>query len=117
MNMELKEKKEKNIDSIVELVFLPNTIDSVKKFQDNIKAYGYLENMFGFFHAIKNPAYKEVLDTMKNIISKNNLKDLISLHQELMGYTKSEEEAAIANTLFMCIMHQANKDLGLYNLD
>ncbi len=31
MNMKLKEKKEKNIDSIVELVFLPNTIDSVKK--------------------------------------------------------------------------------------
>ncbi len=117
MNMELKEKKEKDIDSIVELVFLPNTIDSVKKFQDNIKAYGYLENMFGFFHIMKNSAYKEVLDTVKNIISKNNLKDLISLHQELMNYTKSEEEAVIANTLFMCIMHQANKDLGLYNLD
>ncbi|KIS21543.1 hypothetical protein [Clostridium botulinum] len=117
MNMELKEKKENNIDSIVELVFLPNTIDSVKKFQDNIKAYGYLENILGICNNIKKEdTYIKIYNQIESNIIKKDVEGLMYFHNKIISFTKSKEDKTLVNILFMCIMHECNKNLGLYNL-
>ncbi len=48
-----KERDEVSIESIAKLALLPGSIDSIKDFQNNIKAYGYLENILGICNNIK----------------------------------------------------------------
>ncbi len=37
-------------------------------------------------------------------------------HNKIISFTKSKEDKTLVNILFMCIMHECNKNLGLYNL-
>lgn len=39
--------------SVATLVTFPNTIDSIRNFRNNIKAYGYLECMLSVFNDLK----------------------------------------------------------------
>ncbi len=101
---------------IAKLALLPGSIDSIKDFQNNIKAYGYLENILGICNNIKKGnIYKNYNQIESNIIKKD-IEGLMYFHDKIISFTKSKEDKTLVNILFMCMMHECNRNLGLYNL-
>ncbi|AUM93678.1 TPA: hypothetical protein LA742_002566 [Clostridium botulinum] len=112
-----KERDEVSIESIAKLALLPGTIDSIKDFQNNIKAYGYLENILGICNNIKKEdTYIKIYNQIESNIIKKDVEGLMYFHNKIISFTKSKEDKTLVNILFMCIMHECNKNLGLYNL-
>ncbi|ACQ51405.1 hypothetical protein EJM73_06280 [Clostridium botulinum] len=112
-----KERDEVSIESIAKLALLPGTIDSIKDFQNNIKAYGYLENILGICNNIKKEdTYIKIYNKIESNIIKKDVEGLMYFHNKIISFTKSKEDKTLVNILFMCIMHECNKNLGLYNL-
>lgn len=112
-----KERDEVSIESIAKLALLPGTIDSIKDFQNNIKAYGYLENILGICNNIKKEdAYIKIYNKIESNIIKKDVEGLMYFHNKIISFTKSKEDKTLVNILFMCIMHECNKNLRLYNL-
>ncbi|MBN3355872.1 hypothetical protein CF078_16270 [Clostridium botulinum] len=102
---------------MIELIFSPNTIDSVKKFQDNIKAYGYLENILGICNNIKKGGtYIKIYNQIESNIIKKDVEGLIHFYDKIISFTKLKEDKTLVNILFICMMHECNRNLGLYNL-
>ncbi|ACA57488.1 hypothetical protein B2H86_14820 [Clostridium botulinum] len=122
MTKTLKRKNKKEIDevsieSIAKLALLPDSIDSIKDFQNNIKAYGYLENILGICNNIKKEdTYIKIYNQIESNIIKKDVEGLMYFHNKIISFTKSKEDKTLVNILFMCIMHECNKNLGLYNL-
>ncbi|MBD5631162.1 hypothetical protein HYH96_17315 [Clostridium botulinum] len=122
MTKTLKRKNKKEIDevsigSIAKLALLPDSIDSIKDFQNNIKAYGYLENILGICNNIKKEdTYIKIYNQIESNIIKKDVEGLMHFHNKIISFTKSKEDKTLVNILFICIMHECNKNLGLYNL-
>ncbi|MCC5439503.1 hypothetical protein AL714_11525 [Clostridium botulinum] len=112
-----KEKDEVSIESIAKLALLPGSIDSIKDFQNNIKAYGYLENILGICNNIKKgETYIKIYNQIESNIIKKDIENLMYFHDKIISFTKSKEDKTLVNILFMCMMHECNRNLGLYNL-
>ncbi|NCI20856.1 hypothetical protein EJM73_06270 [Clostridium botulinum] len=106
--------------SVATLVTFPNTIDSIRNFRNNIKAYGYLECMLSVFSDLeKAEGYEEMYHDIKYMVANNDLEELMTfhkIHKKMMGYAKSKRERTAINTFIICMLHKSNKELGLYNL-
>ncbi|AUM93677.1 TPA: hypothetical protein LA742_002564 [Clostridium botulinum] len=112
-----REGDEVSNKSVATLVTFPNTIDSIRNFRNNIKAYGYLECMLSVFNDLKKAeGYEEMYHDIKSMVANNNLEELMTFHEKMMSYTKSERERTAVNTFIICMLHKSNKELGLYNL-
>ncbi|APH15526.1 hypothetical protein [Clostridium sporogenes] len=110
-----KERDEVSTESVAILVTLPNTIDSIRNFPNNIKAYGYLECML-YVCLKKAEGYEEMYHDIKSMVANNDLEGLMTFHKKMMSYAKSERERTAMNTFIICMLHKSNKELGLYNL-
>ncbi|APQ78696.1 MULTISPECIES: hypothetical protein [Clostridium] len=112
-----RERDEVSKKSVVTLVTFPNTIDSIRNFRNNIKAYGYLECMLSVFNGLKKAeGYKEMYHDIKSMVANNDLEELMTFHKKMMDYAKSRRERTAINTFIICMLHKSNKELGLYNL-
>ncbi|KEI94240.1 hypothetical protein N494_19235 (plasmid) [Clostridium botulinum A2B7 92] len=112
-----RERDEVSTESVAILVTLPNTIDSIRNFPNNIKAYGYLECMLSVFNDLeKSEGYEEMYHDIKSMVANNDLGELMIFHEKMMSYAKSERERTAVNTFIICMLHKSNKELGLYNL-
>ncbi|KEI84127.1 hypothetical protein N493_19750 (plasmid) [Clostridium botulinum B2 433] len=112
-----REGDEVSNKSVATLVTFPNTIDSIRNFRNNIKAYGYLECMLSVFNDLKKAeGYEEMYHNIKSMVSNNDLEELMTFHKKMMGYAKSKRERTAINTFIICMLHKSNKELGLYNL-
>ncbi|MBD5639461.1 hypothetical protein [Clostridium botulinum] len=112
-----REEDEVSNKSVATLVTFPNTIDSIRNFRNNIKAYGYLECMLSVFNDLKKgEGYEEMHHNIKSMVANNDLEELMTFHKKMMGYAKSKRERTAINTFIICILHKSNKELGLYNL-
>ncbi|KOY66119.1 hypothetical protein [Clostridium sporogenes] len=112
-----KEEDEVSNKSVATLVTFPSTIDSIRNFRNNIKAYGYLECMLSVFNDLKKAeGYEEMYHDIKSMVANNDLEGLMTFHKKMMGYAKSKRERTAINTFIICMLHKSNKELGLYNL-
>lgn len=50
------------------------------------------------------------------MVANNDLEKLMTFHEKMMSYAKSEKERTAVNTFIICMLHKSNKELGLYNL-